>query len=478
MRGSTTRRRALGTVAATVLLLVAAATGDPAAGQEQDPGTSTTTGPTSSTTAPPGGGASDGSTTSTTSPPSTVVLEDGDVGVLPPGADDPDGDPSADPSDPGDGNTDGDGPTVDPNDPLAGDDSDAEIPEEIPVVILPDPTPGLNAALAEIDVGRARDALDEAEPARVDADVAVAEAHARLKVLRAARREAGDDTLAAQRRIQALAVNAVIFGDLSGRAPIFEAEDLDDLRARALGEAAAEELHAAFDEQRSTYAVTIDAEVAATSALVAAERRQRAAEATYLEVRTELHRAVKHAEEARRLVGPSILGPTVLGVDDLVAWYFTYYSADPPVAPIETIIESYVRIGTEEGIAGDIAFAQAILETGGFRSGHARNLNFAGIGAYDSCSPVCGFAFPSMDAGVRAHLHLLRAYADPALTSDQLTSTPDPRVAPERVAVKGCCQRWTQLTGVWATDINYDRKVLGIYRLMVEIGRARGSANL
>ncbi len=38
--------------------------------------------------------------------------------------------------------------------------------------------------------------------------------------------------------------------------------------------------------------------------------------------------------------------------------------------------------------------------------------------------------------------------------------------------MRGCCQRWTQLTGVWATDPNYDRKVLGIYRLMVETARA------
>src|SRR3546814_3468798 len=122
--------------------------------------------------------------------------------------------------------------------------------------------------------------------------------------------------------------------------------------------------------------------------------------------------------------------------------------------------------------SSDLAFAQAILETGGFTSGHAQGFNFAGIGAYNHCAPTCGFRFPDLDAGVRAHSHLLRAYADPALTSADLASPPNGLVAPERVGVRGCCPRWTALTGVWATDLNYDRKVLGIYRLMVETARS------
>ncbi|HEY1118593.1 MAG TPA: glucosaminidase domain-containing protein, partial [Acidimicrobiales bacterium] len=152
--------------------------------------------------------------------------------------------------------------------------------------------------------------------------------------------------------------------------------------------------------------------------------------------------------------------------------YRTYYASDPPVAPIAAIIDAYLRVGAEEGVTGDIAFAQAILETGGFTSGHAQGFNFAGIGAYDHCAPTCGFRFPDLDSGVRAHIHLLRAYADPGLTSAELASPPNALVAPERVGVRGCCPRWTALTGVWATDPNYDRKVLGIYRLMVETARS------
>ena len=191
----------------------------------------------------------------------------------------------------------------------------------------------------------------------------------------------------------------------------------------------------------------------------------------HLLAREDVERAIARAEAARRQVGPGILGPPVLDAVDLLAWHRTYYAGDPPVAPISAIIEAYLRIGAEEGVTGDIAFAQAILETGGFGSGHAQGFNFAGIGVYDRCAPACGLRFRDLESGVRAHLHLLRAYAQPGLTSSHLASPPSPAVAPERVGVRGCCARWTQLTGVWATDPNYDRKVLGIYRLMVETAR-------
>src|SRR5690606_27393108 len=122
-----------------------------------------------------------------------------------------------------------------------------------------------------------------------------------------------------------------------------------------------------------------------------AEKIARLARAGHLQARTDLDDAIRKANEARRQLGPTILGPTVLEAADLVAWYRTYYPTDPPVARIADIIDAYLRIGTEEGVAGDIAFAQAILETAGFRSGHALGFNFAGIGAYDACAPTCGF---------------------------------------------------------------------------------------
>lgn len=413
-----------------------------AAGQEDPP----------PTTAPP-----ESSTTTTTAPPVTVILDEGDIGVVPPGSDG-DTTPPPDEEPPPEGE--------------APDDEELEVPEELPVVILPDPTPGLNAALAAIDVRKAREALAEGEAARRAIETELAAAHLRRAETVAQRRAAGERLLATKAVIDQFVVDAVIHGDSRALETLFGEADLDELRALELQDVVAEELRGSLDATRAAYRESAAAERAATVELSDAIRRDRLAHTVELGLRRALDEAIREAEEARKQLGPEILGPAVLDQEDLVAWYRTYYRADPPVGSIVDIIEAYLRIGGEEGVAGDIAFAQAILETGGFRSGHSRKWNFAGIGAYDSCSPTCSFGFPSLDEGVRAHIHLLRAYADPGLTTAQLAAAPNRQVAPERVGVRGCCQRWTQLTGVWATDPNYDRKVLGIYRLMVETARA------
>jgi hypothetical protein len=439
-------RRARLTVVGSGLavVLVLAASGS-ASGQDGD--TSTTTAPSESTT-----------TTSTTAPPVTVVLDGGDIGILPPGS----GDPSAPPP-PGEPGA--------PGDPSAPDDGELAVPPELAVVVLPDPTPGLNAALADIDVTRARTALAAAEGTRRSADIAVAEAFGARATALAARRDAGRHVRAARDIVDALAINALIYGDIAGIEPVVGPPSLDDLRDLELSDVAAEKVYADLAGARKGYRKAVAAELEATEHLVRVQQVARFIHGEYLGLRQDLAKALRDAAEARRQLGPSILGPAFLETPDLVAWYRTYYPVDPPVAPIVDIIDAYLRVGAEEGVRGDIAFAQAILETGGFRSGHAQGFNFAGIGAYDGCAPVCGFRFRDLDAGVRAHLHLLRAYADPGLTSAQLAAPPDPKVAPERVGVRGCCARWTELTGVWATDLNYDRKILGIYRLMVETAR-------
>ena len=274
--------------------------------------------------------------------------------------------------------------------------------------------------------------------------------------------------MAAKAAVDDLAVNAVMYGDIAGLEPILTAPSLSRLRDVTLSDVVAERLYDDLATARAAYRAAVAAELDATHDVSRATAFHRLVETEYLHRRQDLDASIRAAEDARRQIGPTILGPSALEAADLVAWYRTYYPADPPVAPIETIIDTYLRIGAEEGVAGDIAFAQAILETGGFRSGHAQDFNFAGIGAYDYCAPECAFRFPDLESGVRAHIQLLRAYADPGLTSEELAAPPNPLVAPERVAARGCCSRWTALTGIWASDPNYDRKVLGIYRLMVE----------
>lgn len=399
--------------------------------------------------------------TSTTQPPppTTVLFPDGDFGVVPPGATGPGAPPP-----PPEGEM--------PPEAFPPQEGEVPVPQELPVVILPDPTPGLNAALADIDVTAARRRLLVAALPAIAAEERAVAARDALRAALAARRAATDHALAARARIEALAVNALMYGDPAGLEPIDGPVGLDDLRDRELRDVVTDHVHRGFDAASRALVAALQVERDAAAAYAAAQREQHVAERGHLLARADLERAIAQAQEARRQVGPAIVGMSVLDSADLVAWYRTYYASDPPVAPVTAIIDTYLAVGAEEGVTGDIAFAQAILETGGFTSGHARGFNFAGIGAYDHCAPSCGFRFDDLEAGVRAHIHLLRAYAQPGLTAADLAAPPNPLVAPERVGVRGCCSRWTQLTGVWATDPNYDRKVLGIYRLMVETARS------
>ena len=59
---------------------------------------------------------------------------------------------------------------------------------------------------------------------------------------------------------------------------------------------------------------------------------------------------------------------------------------------IGELADLYVEEGAAEHVRGDIAFAQAILETGSF--GHATDNNYGGIGACDSCNGEIPFATP------------------------------------------------------------------------------------
>jgi hypothetical protein len=133
---------------------------------------------------------------------------------------------------------------------------------------------------------------------------------------------------------------------------------------------------------------------------------------------------------------------------------------------IQRLAELYLEEGRAEGVAGDIAFVQGILETGWFRwpSGQVtpEHNNFAGIGACDG--GTCTVArFPSARIGVRAQIQHLRAYADPTVTEARLAN---PLVSPRfhLVTPKGRSPYWEQFGGGnWATDPAYGEKILRRY---------------
>jgi len=163
-----------------------------------------------------------------------------------------------------------------------------------------------------------------------------------------------------------------------------------------------------------------------------------------------------------------VMGPcSQLTVDEIVAWFDSVpgkptYKAS---APIRDIVTYYLEEGAAEGVRGDLAFAQAIIETGYFSSVIAETKNnYAGIGAVDSDPQGGAATFPDARTGVRAQIQHLRAYADKTATACTVPplhyACVDPRF--HLVSPKGKAPTWNQFgNGVWATDPTYSYKIVG-----------------
>ena len=101
-----------------------------------------------------------------------------------------------------------------------------------------------------------------------------------------------------------------------------------------------------------------------------------------------------------------VMGAARLTPEQLVAWFNARQSATGSFAatvPVQTLTRYFVEEGADEGVRGDGAFMQSVVETGWFRFNgvvRASANNFAGIGATDiNPSPAM---FPDAQTGVRA----------------------------------------------------------------------------
>jgi hypothetical protein len=173
-------------------------------------------------------------------------------------------------------------------------------------------------------------------------------------------------------------------------------------------------------------------------------------------------------KELATTAGSPIMGPSRLTAADLAA-YLRRNGYHPNITvPIEQLAQFYIEEGAKVGVRGDVAFAQSILETGGFNFAHSMvevpDNNYAGIGACDSCHR--GFIFPDARTGVRAQVQLLRVYVDRTVTAD---SFPDPLLLPRtlKLGFRGRVQSWWDLTGTWATAKDYGIRLYAIYMRMV-----------
>jgi hypothetical protein len=183
-------------------------------------------------------------------------------------------------------------------------------------------------------------------------------------------------------------------------------------------------------------------------------------------------RGVEVAEKVTplRALGDPVMGETVLNAAEMAEWLRSS-GASPRLSggvSVEQIAQMYVDEGTAEDVRGDVAFAQANIETGGFSAGGSDN-NFSGLGACNGCGGQN--RFPTALDGIRAQIQLLKAYAG----GGPLTNPPSPYwwgANPERAydnfGGKGSAPTWRQMGGgKWASDGGYSGKVLGTYDKMI-----------
>ena len=132
------------------------------------------------------------------------------------------------------------------------------------------------------------------------------------------------------------------------------------------------------------------------------------------------------------------------------------------VSPQE-LVAYYYEEGSRVGIRPDIAFAQALKETGYFRYGGtvvpAQN-NYCGLGTTSATVRGAYFATPRL--GVKAHIQHLLAYASTEKPDDNIV---DPRYDLVRNSYgEKTLTRWQDLNGRWAVPgAGYGQSILNDY---------------
>jgi hypothetical protein len=139
---------------------------------------------------------------------------------------------------------------------------------------------------------------------------------------------------------------------------------------------------------------------------------------------------------------------------------------DIAVSP-EELVSYYYEEGQREGIRPDVAFAQALKETGFFRYGGTvtpDQNNYCGLGT--TSATVKGAYFESSKMGVRAHIQHLLAYAS---TRKPIEPVVDPRYTLVRSAYGDqTVDTWQELNGRWAVPgYSYGQSILSMFRDMV-----------
>jgi len=130
----------------------------------------------------------------------------------------------------------------------------------------------------------------------------------------------------------------------------------------------------------------------------------------------------------------------------------------------EEIVAYYYEEAMREGIRPELAFAQALKETGFFRYGGdvvPEQNNYCGLGT--TGGGVRGLYFSSPQIGVRAHIQHLLAYTS---TRRPTTEIVDPRYSIVRSKYgNNTLAKWYDLNGRWAVPgYHYGQDIMAMFR--------------
>jgi predicted nucleic acid-binding Zn-ribbon protein len=355
---------------------------------------------------------------------------------------------------------------------------------------LIDSDPAVIKARADLEAAQAAahdaEAKLEATTEQHDAVVAkIADDQSQIAALDAQRAALAQqrDELLDHLRQRAVALYAM-GGQGTSATDIFSGSVLDGARRKQLGDAATRSDHdnaVKLEQARATLAATqttlrkeqddLEQQQHSLDSLLADLQEQQAAvNDRVAEANAALDRA--RAIGALHAANDPIMGPNTLTADQMVNWFDAQgYRPRLDGVSVGDMAQMFLDEGAAEGVRGDFAFAQAMVETGGFAS--APGNNFSGLGWCDTCAR--GTVFPTPRDGIRAQIQLLLNYADPNSRSANLHNPPSPywwgpnaAQAFDRYFAKGWAPTWRDMGhGNWATDPNYSGKVIAIYDAMV-----------
>lgn len=186
------------------------------------------------------------------------------------------------------------------------------------------------------------------------------------------------------------------------------------------------------------------------------------AEAVYKGIKTAFN--VK-TDVVKPTIGTPIITQSKASVEQMVKFLESNNHCPLINCSIEELCQTFLEEGEIEGVAGDIAFCQAIKESGWFRFGGdvlPEQNNFCGLGT--TSNGVKGNYFETPRLGIRAQIQHLQAYA----CEDELEEVcVDPRY---KYVDRGSAKTWEQLNGKWAVPGNdYGQDILRLHKSLLKV---------